>query len=477
MRIAVDAGKSLGRIEAYWRKCVGSCHAATALREDWRRQLKRCREELGFEYVRFHGLLDDDMSVCLRQADGSLEYSFFNVDSIFDFLLGIGMKPFIELGFMPGALASGSKTVFHYLGNICPPRSYDEWGALVGELAAHLVRRYGLAEVRTWFFEVWNEPNLDFFWAGTQEEYFRLYESAARAIKEVDSRLPVGGPATAIDAWIPELRDYCARFGVPLDFISTHHYPTDASFGLGLDMEEQMARQGRGILNARLRKALAESGPLPLYYTEWNCSPSPRDPYHDLPYDAAFIVKTVIDNLGLVDLYSYWTFSDIFEECGFSSLPYHGGFGLLNILGVPKPTYRAFQLLSLIAGERLATSVEDGSPTVDCVASRGPKGLTVLIANHQVPKGPIGVQRISLRVEGAKKPRAAWIERIDEEHANPKRSWDRMGSPTYPSAAQIAQLAKASELSREKAVPAADPEGFSLELEIQPHSVAAITFE
>jgi xylan 1,4-beta-xylosidase len=378
---------------------------------------------------------------------------------------------------MPSPLASSSKTVFHYQGNICPPSSYDEWGRLVGELAAHLVERYGADEVRRWYFEVWNEPNLDFFWAGTREEYFRLYESAARAIKKIDARLAVGGPSTAIDAWIPELRDYCAERSVPLDFISTHHYPTDASFGLGLDMEEQMSRQERGVLNARLRKALAEAGPLPLFYTEWNCSPSPRDPYHDFPYDAAFIAKTVIDNLGLVDIYSYWTFSDIFEECGLSSRPYHGGFGLLNILGVPKPSYRAFQMLSGLVGERLATSVEGGSPTIDCAAARGPKGLTVLIANHQVPKAPIAAERISLRVEGAGKPGSIWLERIDEGHANPKAAWDRMGSPTYPSAAQIAELHAASELRREAVAATEGAGGVLFELSIQPHSVLAIHLE
>jgi len=477
MKIVVDSGKSLGAIKSYWTKCVGSCHAATALREDWRTQLKRCREELGFEYVRFHGLLDDDMSVCVRQPDGSLEYSFYNVDSIFDFLLGIGMKPFIELSFMPSVLASGSKTVFHYLGNICPPSSYDEWARLIGALAAHLVDRYGAGEVQKWYFEVWNEPNLDFFWAGTQQEYFHLYESAARAIKKVDARLAVGGPSTAIDAWIPELRDYCAKRSVPLDFISTHHYPTDASYGLGLDMEEQMSRQERGVLNSRLRKALGEAGPLPLFYTEWNCSPSPRDPYHDVSYDAAFIAKTVIDNLGLVDLYSYWTFSDIFEESGFNSQPYHGGFGLLNILGVPKPSYRAFQMLSRLEGERLAVAVDDGSPTVDCVASRGPKGLTVLIVNHQVPKGPIAAQRVSLRIEGANRPSAVWLARIDEENANPKGAWDKMGRPTYPSAAQIEELSEASELRPERVIATVDPSGLIFDLSIQPHSVVALYFE
>lgn len=476
MKLTVSADKSCGKINQYWTKCVGSCHAATALREDWRRQLRQCREEFGFEYVRFHGLLDDDMSVCLRDDKGSLEYSFFNVDSIFDFLLEIGMKPFIELSYMPTALASGTQTVFHYLGNITPPKSYDEWGNLIGELTGHLEQRYGAEEVRMWFFEVWNEPNLkDFFWSGTMEEYFKLYQYAAFAVKKVDAKLKVGGPSSAIDAWITEMREFCAQNNVPLDFISTHHYPTDAAFGLGLDMEAQMARQVRGNLYSRVKKALEESGPLPLYYTEWNCSPSPRDPYHDKPYNAAFIVKTIANNLGLVDCYSFWTFSDIFEEAGFSSLPYHGGFGLLNIHGIPKPSYRAFQMLSKLTGERLDVAVNETSPTVECVASRSKEGLTILVSNHQVPKSPIEAERVNLFIEGIKGIRSVSLTRIDEAHTNPHKAWIDMGSPTYLNRAQIEKLMKASELSEESVGWNADGKGFTVDLVIQPHSAIAIS--
>ena len=477
MKIDIFSDKPVGRVTQYWTKCVGSCHAATALREDWRKQLKTCRQELGFEYVRFHGLLDDDMSVCLAAEDGSIEYSFFNVDSIFDFLLEIGMKPFIELSFMPSVLASGSKTVFHYRGNITPPKSYDAWGSLIGALGAHLVDRYGVEEVRKWFFEVWNEPNLDIFWAGTQQEYFRLYQSAAAALKKVDARLAVGGPSTAIDAWIPELREYCAKEGMPLDFISTHHYPTDASYGLGLDMEEQMARSERGVLHARVMKALGEAGPVPLYYTEWNCSPSPRDPYHDAPYNAAFIVKTIGGNPGLVGCYSYWTFSDIFEESGFSSRPFHGGFGLLNIHGIPKPSYRAFQLLARLKGERLEALVGPDGSTVDCVASRSQEGLTILISNHQVPRSPIKAERIRLRVSGTRRVGSSSLERIDEEHANPRKAWMEMGGPISLDANQIDALKRASGLHREKVDWIADDSGISTDLLIQPHSVVSVTID
>ena len=475
MKVTISAGKTCGKINKYWTKCIGSCHAATALRDDWRSQLKICREEFGFEYVRFHGLLNDDMSVCLRTEDGSIEYSFYNVDSIFDFLLDIGMKPFIELSFMPAALASGSETVFHYKGNITPPKSYDEWGSLVGALASHLVERYGADEVRKWFFEVWNEPNLDMFWAGTMEEYFLLYQSAALAVKKADSKLAVGGPSTAIDAWIPEFREFCSKQNVPLDFISTHHYPTDAAFGLGLNMEEQMARSIRGVLTVRVKKALEEAGPLPLYYTEWNNSPSPRDAYHDTPYNAAFIVKTITDNMGLLDCYSFWTFSDIFEECGLSSLPFHGGFGLMNLHGIPKPSYRAFQLLSYINGDRLEMDVHEVSSTLDCFASQDQEGMTILIANHQIPLSPIRAERIRITVKGIKGIRSASLERIDETHANPKRTWIEMGSPAYLDRNQIQTLMNASELEKETVDWIQDGDKIIIDLLIQPHSAAAIS--
>jgi len=479
LKLTVFTDKSEGRIEQYWKKCVGSCHAATALREDWRKQLRKCREELGFEYVRFHGILNDDMSICMRRYDGILEYSFFNIDSIFDFLLEIGMKPFIELSFMPNVLASGSKTIFHYKGNITPPKSYDEWGDLIGALAKHLVERYGVEEVRKWFFEVWNEPNLDIFWSGTMEEYFELYRYAALAIKKVDSGLKVGGPASAIDAWIPELREFCRENDLPLDFISTHHYPTDSAYGLGLDMEEQMARAGRGVLYDKMKKALEEAYPLPVYYTEWNNSPSPRDLYHDIPYNAAFIVKTITDYLvleriELLQCYSFWTFTDIFEESGLSSVPYHGGFGLLNIHGIPKPSYRAFQLLSHLKGDKLAVAVEEESPTVDCTASRDEEGITILLSNHQIPKSPIEAAKVDIFVKGIEGIKSVTLYRIDETHANPKKAWLDMGAPTYLNKEQIRELIKASELTSETPGWSAEQGGIKLEVLVQPHSVTAI---
>ena len=475
MKINVLTDRIRGTIDPYWIKCAGSGHAALALREDWRRQLKRCRDELGFEYVRFHGLLNDDMSVCIRDDNGTIVYSFFNVDSIFDFLLSIGMKPFIELSFMPAALASGTKTIFHYPSNITPPSSYEEWGTLIENLARHLVDRYGIEEVRKWFFEVWNEPNLDIFWAGSMEEYFELYRHAAFAIKKVDEGLAVGGPSTAIDAWIPELREFCSANHVPLDFISTHHYPTDAAYGLGLDMETQMAQAGRGVLHKKTKKAVAAAGPLPLYYTEWNNSPSSRDSYHDTPYNAAFIVKTIIDNMGLVNGYSFWTFTDIFEEAGLCSIPFHGGFGLLNLHGIPKPSYWAFQMLSQLKGKRLEIAVAQESPTINCIASENDENITILIANHQIPLSPIDAEPISLHISGINTVHSAHLERIDETHANVTKAWTDMGRPEYLDDAMIDTLMNASKVVKEGVDITTDGDGIRIDLLIQPHSAVKIS--
>ena len=437
----------------YWETCVGSCHGPTALREDYRAQLRQCRNELGFRYVRFHGILDDSMSVCLRDhRSGILRYNFTLIDSIFDFLLSIGMKPFIELSFMPSALASTGKELFTYRGNISIPKDYAEWDALIEKLTEHLVARYGLAEVRKWFFEVWNEPNLAFFYEGTQADYFELYDHTAAAIKRVDKGLKVGGPATAINAWIPEMIRHCEDNGVPLDFISTHHYPTDDPLwnsGMSIeaffetmlkddpDADKKAIAHRRGVLTIMLKNAKEEAGDYPLYYTEWNTSSNDMDLRHDVPYSAAFVAKTLIDNAGMVDVYSFWTFSDIFEENGQRPGEFHGGFGMLTLHDIPKPVYRAFQLMHGLGDERLQAEDEQG--TVGIVATEDGGVIQVLAYNHDVLESPPREETVTLKLAGANVSRAE-ILRIDDDHANPYPLWVEMGSPDYPTDAQIQRL-------------------------------------
>ncbi len=455
-----------------WVHTVGSCHAPLALRADWQAQLRRCHDELGFRYVRFHGLLSDDVGTLVCHRDRLL-YSFFNADRIADFLLSIGMRPFVELSFMPASLASGDETVFSYHGNVTPPADYRQWGELIRRLAAHWVERYGREEVRRWYFEVWNEPNLSAFWAGTQKQYWELYRHTVEAIKGVDAELRVGGPATAANAWLPEFLDFCDRNRLPADFVSTHHYPNDALWSDAQDTESELAGTPRGVLRKQVAEARRQVGDRPLLYTEWNASSNPRYPRHDEPYAAAFAAKSALEASEFVEAYSFWTFTDIFEENYFPSLPFHGGFGLLNLHGIPKPTYRAFELLRRLGEERLP--VEGAHETVDAWAVRRGDALTVLLTNHAMPRQPIKAQRVRLELTDVPPPRSVTVERIDDGHANARAVWRTLGQPEYLNAEQVEHLHQASRLVREPHPCAYEGRTARLDVELPPHAVAAVT--
>lgn len=457
----------------FWEHSVGSDHAPMALRADWQRQLKRAHDELGFRYVRFHGLLSDDMGTVIRH-DNKLVYSFFNSDQIFDHLLSIGIKPFVELSFMPGVFASGKKTVFRYEANITPPKDHKQWAALIDRLIRHWVDRYGESEVAKWLFEVWNEPNLKIFWSGTQRDYFKLYRYTAEAIKNVSASFKVGGPATARSEWIEEFVEFCERNDVPADFVSTHYYPNDG-FETDSDTEVQLFKSQRGIMREVAQNTRARARNRPVYYTEWNTSSVMGDTLHDEPYAAAAVASTVMEANGLVDGYSFWTFSDIFAENYFPSAPFHGGFGLLNLHGIPKPTYRIFQMLHDL-GDR--QSLVDGlHETVDCSIVQKESSVTILLTNHTTPGHSIETEQIEIRLNNAREPTSATIRRIDDEHANPKRVWQEMGGPEYLSSKEIDRLHEASEIVTEKLSLKFDNGSVSLKTNLPAHAVAAITIE
>ena len=463
-----------GRLAHSWEHTVGSCHALLALRSDWRAQLQLSHRELGFKYVRFHGLLCDDVGALTIQKNKPL-YSFFNADSVIDFLLSIGMKPFVELSFMPDGLASGNKTVFHYRGNITPPRNYKIWGKFIGKLIDHWATRYGSKEVREWYFEVWNEPNLKAFWTGTRKDYFTLYEYTAAAIKNVDSGFKVGGPATAKNEWIEEFLEFCERKSIPADFISTHHYPTDAFGQPGDDTVKQLAASRRSVLKEQAQDVRRLAGSKPLFYTEWNSSSNPRDKMHDEPYAAAFIAKTVLEVDPFVNGYSYWTFSDIFEENYFPSIPFHGGFGLMNLHGIRKPAYRAFELLHRLGKKRV--HVDGIHETVDCSVIKNPHEIHVVLTNTAYPTRPIEEETITMHVRNCPPPRALYCERIDEDHANPRMEWIEMGSPEYPSSQQIEKLHKASEVKREKLRWTRKANDLQFRIELSPDTFTLVTID
>jgi xylan 1,4-beta-xylosidase len=454
-----------------WEHTVGSGRALLALRADWRAHLRRAHDDLGFRHVRFHGMLDDDMGTLICQNEKFL-HSFFNVDSIFDYLLSIGMRPFAEMSFMPTTLASGGETVFRYRGNVTPPRDHGQWGALIDRLVRHWVDRYGAREVREWCFEVWNEPNLTAFWTGGEQGYYELYRTTAEAIKRIDPSLKVGGPSSAQNAWIPQFLEYCDRNRLPVDFLTTHYYPTDAFGTIGADTLTQLEHAPRDVMRKRAEEAHAQARGLPLYYTEWNVSSNPRDPLHDESFAAAFAADIALSVDPLVAGYSFWTFTDIFEENYFPSVPFHGGFGLLNLHGIPKPVYRAFELLHGL-GDGLYP-VHGGHATVDVRVGGGESCVTAFVTNYAMPRHGISAESVRVRLVNAPPPASALLSRIDEDHANPRRAWHELGAPDYPSPREVETLIAASAL-RPEPHPLSISEGrIEFDIAMPPQSVAAL---
>eukprot|EP00928_Gymnodinium_smaydae_P072276 TRINITY_DN55668_c0_g1_i1.p1 TRINITY_DN55668_c0_g1~~TRINITY_DN55668_c0_g1_i1.p1 ORF type:complete len:494 (+),score=63.62 TRINITY_DN55668_c0_g1_i1:33-1514(+) len=426
-----------------WEECVGSGHMTLALRSDYQAHLRRCHDELGFKRVRMHGMMDDDMSTSL----GPGVNSYYNLDSVIDFTHSIGMDVLFEIGFMPEWLASNDTHMFHYRGNTSPPKDNEQWGKVMEELAAHLLDRYGPDAISRWYFEVWNEPTLG-FWTGEpkQETYFEFYRATANAFHKVSRKFQMGGPVSNQLLWIPEFVDFCKQTQTPMSFVSSHLY---AGGGKKPIFDADML--SRRFAYAR-QQVPAE---LPFIVSEWGGTYSHDEPL-DEPSYASFIIAAIAQNVHNADIFSFWAFSDIFEEGGMPTGAYveHPNFGLLTIYGTPKPSYRAFQLLHWTGDQRLAVerrgSDDACNQTLSALAVRNSTHFSVLVTNTGplLPSSVDNVTRCTARI--SLPASRALTARIDKAHANPKAKWKKMGSPAYPSREQLKELERASELRMER---------------------------
>lgn len=360
--ISVDYRLENGLISTMFKQCIGAGRANEGLRADWQQQLAFVKKECDFKYIRMHGLLTDDMAVYTEDNKGNSQYNYMYIDALFDYLLSIGIKPFVELGFMPSALASGSQTIFWWRGNVTPPKDYKKWEDLIRNLTQHFTERYGADEVKTWYFEVWNEPNLTpGFWTGTQEEYFKLYKYSVQAIKSINPDYRVGGPGTAGASWESEMIEYCTKNSLPIDFISTHSYGVKQGFldeygnGGTVLSKDPMSVSG-DVLQSRKEIDASTKKNMELHYTEWSSSYTPADPIHDSYHEAAYILEKIKQVGNAASSMSYWVFTDIFEEPGPRFTPFHGGFGLLTIQGIPKSAFYAYKYLNKLGKTELKNS-------------------------------------------------------------------------------------------------------------------------
>jgi len=443
--ITIDAQAPVHPFPHFWEQVFGSGRAALTLRESYRRDLHVMKQATAIQYVRFHAIFHDELGLYNEDAQGQPVYNFSYVDQVYDGLLDSGVRPFVELSFMPQKLSAEPPVVFPfwYRPIVSPPKDYARWGALIQAFAGHLVERYGIDEVAQWYFEVWNEPNIP-FWAGKPNEftYFELYTAAANALKRVSPRLRVGGPATAQAAWVDRLIDYCTKNSVPLDFASTHVYGNDRSqdvFGTNetISRRDMVARAVEKVHNQVTHSARPD---LPIHWTEFNASFMNEPAVTDAAFMGPWLANTIRACDGLVTTMSYWTFSDVFEEQGVLKTPFHGGFGLLAEGGIPKPAFHAFQLLHQLGAERLPVDSDS------VLATRNADGsLAVAVWNYAAPEEAGATREIVLDFKGLPATRRdVLVQTLDAEHGSPLPAWEKMGKPAWPTRAQIETLRRAS---------------------------------
>ncbi len=437
-QVRIDARGQTSPFPHFWETMFGSGRAILSLRESYRSDLRAVKEITDFQYVRFHAILHDEVGVYNEDEHGNPVYNFAYVDEIYDGLLKNGVRPIVEISFMPKKLAFNPDFLhpFWYKPNVSPPKSWEKWDGMMVEFARHLVQRYGVEEVARWYFEVWNEPNID-FWGGIprKRSYFELYDHTARDLKSVSPRLRVGGPATAASAWVDDFLKHAAEKNVPVDFVSTHAYADDTVEDL-FGTNEEIAvddRVCRAV--AKVKKQIQSSAlpALPLLWTEWNV-PGMNEA-RDTTYVGPALANTIRECDGMADAMSYWTFSDVFEEGGPIAQPFQGQFGLRAKGGINKPSYYDFSLLHKLGDQRIANS------SVNAIVTKRKDGALVIALWNLVDPGKTeGSKKFRLTFDNISKSAPVAVSRVDDQHGNTLAAYKAMGSPRYPTEEQVRKL-------------------------------------
>ena len=469
--IEIDANASAHPFPHFWEKMFGSGRAIVTLRESYRHDLRETKRITGFEYVRFHAIFHDEVGLYDEDKDGHPVYNFSYVDQIYDGLLENHVRPFVELSFMPKKLASDPTAIhpFWYKQNVSPPKDWNKWEQLIENFARHLVERYGIDEVSQWYFEVWNEPNID-FWAGNPKEatYYELYDHAARAIKRVSPRLRIGGPATAQAAWADRFLAHCKEKNVPVDFVSTHVYGNDKSedvFGTheAISRNHMVCRAVKKVHE----QILASPYPhLPLIWSEFNADYGNHTKVTDSAFMGPWMADTIRQCDGLVSMMSYWTFSDVFEEQGVVKTPFYGGFGLLAERSIPKAAFNDFALLHQLGEARLDVNSDSA-----LVTRRKDGSLAIAVWNLFLPEEAGSPKTITLHLTNFPAAKTARVTIVDPDHGSPLPAWIAMGRPVSPTVVQIETLRKAAALPPSQSIAIRNG---SLTLTLHPHALALV---
>ena len=423
------------KLQKTWDFGVSTCHAPLLLRDDLQNHLKIIKQQCGFKYVRFHSVLNDDMETV--QPDGS--FNFDKAIAVYRNVLALGFTPFVEISSMPSALASADSYICEYKFRNAPPADWEKWKKLVTAFTSALTAAFGEKEVRNWYFEVWNEPDIS-FWSGTQEEYFKLYDITRNAVKSVCSAYRVGGPATSKTAWIGDFCDHVSNpsefddvEGIRCDFISSHAYPSDLAFLNSADGEVKLLEADvLSDLCTKARRVIDEKlgSEIPFIFGEWNSSAGPYAFNHDECNNAPFICKTVIELNNTVQGAIFWNASDIYEEGKFHYTPFHGGYGIVNVNDIPKSSFHAFRMLNQLSGEQLGCSFDaEKCSEHGAVAAIDNRYLRIIVWNYRQP-GSEG-KPLAFTFKGLPAGTVLDGEFILPGKGSAFETWCELGSPDY----------------------------------------------
>jgi len=455
----------------FWEKMFGSGRAILALRDDYRHDLRETKRITDLDYVRFHAIFHDEVGLYDEDASGKSIYNFSYIDQIYDGLLENKVRPFVEISFMPKKLTAEPAALhpFWYKQNVAPPKDWGKWDQLIEAFAHHLIDRYGENEVAQWYFEVWNEPNID-FWAGNPKEstYYDLYDHTAQALKRVSQRLRVGGPATAQAAWVDRFLAHCKQKNIPVDFASSHVYGNDKSEDV-FGTHEKISRNEmvcRAVKKVHQQIASSSYPRMPLIWTEYNADYSNQTQVTDSAYMGPYLANTIRECDGLTEMMSYWAFSDVFEEQGVVKTPFYGGFGILAERSIPKPAFNDFALLHQLGETRL-----DAHSDSVLVTRRKDGSLAIAAWNLFLPEEVGSPKTMVLHFDGSVHGSSARVTVVDKEHGSPLPTFEKLNKPASPTPAQIEQLRHAAAMPSAQNLPITNA---SLTLTLQPHALALI---
>ena len=473
-------------------------------------------------YIRAHFLLASgdgkpelkwsSTNVYSEDTNGNPIYSWIILDRIFDAYADAHVRPLVELGFMPKDLSSHPEP-YHIgwptkpgdlEGWSYPPKDYKKWQELVHQVAAHLLQRYGAEAVSTWYWEVWNEPNLEYYWKGTQAEYEELYDYAVAGVREAIPNAHVGGPATTgpgphgnASEYLRAFLEHCAKDKsaangerIPLDFISFHIKGSPSVVNnrvqMGLDREMSSAADGFAIV-----QSFQEFARLPIILTEADpegcaaCTASlyPPNAYRNGPLYPCYTAAAMKGLFELADRYHVnllgmqtWAFE-------FEGKPYFEGYRSLATNGVDKPILNFFRMAGLMRGARVAVTSSGAipvdnimkmgvrqQPDIDAFAVSAPGEVTVMLWNYHDDDVDGPSASIDLSIKGLVSDAHRVLlqhYRIDENHSNAYTVWKQMGSPQSPTPEQYARLRAAGQLELLDSPRWIAPQGSEVKLNVQ----------